>query len=173
MLNESFRLQPINVRLCGSIPRKELGNIVEDDNDNGDCHQRAVSLRGAPCPLPDCLTSDRRPSYFATTNGSTLAVCDGMSGLVSQPNSRGTAMRSLVTSGEDAAAVLLMDHKPLSPVLEPPKWAVPAKGETRLEVSPVQLMGRLCSARTLSHGCALLVTFSLSAKELVDRLRLI
>ena len=133
MLSESFRLQPINVRLCGSIPRKDF-TIVEDD-DSSESSQRVDSLRGAPCSVPDCLTSDRRPSYFATTNGSTPAVCDAA--VISQSLSRDTNMRSLVDDEDDVAkaAVLLMDHKPLSVVLEPPVWAVPAKGETRLEVS--------------------------------------
>ena len=134
MLLESLGLQPINVRLCGSIPRKDLGIVEDDNNDNGDPHKRVPSLRGAPWSLKDCVASDLRPSYSATTNGSTLALCDGLPGIVSQPNSRGTAMRSFVpTSGDDE--VVITDYKPLSPVLEPPRWAVPAKGETRLEVS--------------------------------------
>jgi hypothetical protein len=132
MLHESLGLKPINVRLCGSIPRKELGNVVEDDN--GDS---LVSLRGAPSRLPDYLAaSGHGPSYFATTNGSTLDLCDGLSGIVSQPNNRGTAMQSLNSRKRTDNGIVVTEDKPLGPVvLEPPKWAVPAKGETRLEVS--------------------------------------
>jgi len=123
-------LQPmsVNVRLCGSIPRKDL------------------TQTGAPCSLKGCLTSSNalRPC-FATTNGpnegSTLrksAICEALQGFLSHSNSL-ESMRAK----QNAA---------LGPVLEPPSWAVPAKGEARLEPvceafgrqSPVDLTTKAC-----------------------------
>ena len=115
----------VDIRLCGNIPRDEL------------------KVRfGAPCSL--ALTS--RPGIsalgLAETNGCpTLpkTVCDTAlsSGLILQ----NTTNNNDGTNNNMVRGVLIEKHQQqaLAPVLEPPSWAVPARGETRLEV-------RLCGS---------------------------
>jgi hypothetical protein len=111
MQNDSVSLlKPINVRLCGSIPRKDL--IIDDEQ------------AGAPW----CRA---RSSPFAmVANGPTPTLGERELIVVDQQQPPAT-MTSCV------------DFKPLCPVLEPPAWAVPAQGETRLEVSCFKRSGCL------------------------------
>lgn len=111
------------MRLCGSIPRSAMAD------------QLSCGLRGAPCPLSDLTSSDLNASQLAATNGptsefSTLSkssVYDGLSGIVAQNPSR-----------------IPSDFPQQPPLYEPPSWAVPARGEARLE--PVcEALGRQTS----------------------------
>lgn len=110
----------VDIRLCGNIPRKDL---------------KEHFLSGAPCSS-GALTSQTHSlnmTCSAGTNGSdsggpthrTIGFCDGISclgsGIVLQNNSN---MRNNTTQER---------QQPLVPLFEPPSWAVPARGETRLE----------------------------------------
>jgi len=113
----SVQPMSVDIRLCGNIPRKEL--------------QDHFTLPGAPCILSaltsqaatlstSCLaganvSDNRYPTHHTTT------LCDDLRGFVAHNKSN---MRSA-----------LQETQPLSPLFEPPSWAVPARGETRLEVS--------------------------------------
>jgi len=105
----------VDVRLCGSIPRSAM-----------------AGLRGAPCnPLSDLTSSDLNMS-LATTNGSSSdltlkpSVYHGLAGLVAHNPSMVRIVQSDL------------------PLYEPPSWAVPARGEARLE--PVcEALGRQTS----------------------------
>ena len=100
----------VNVRLCGSIPRTDMKDIrgAGGGNNNGE----------APCSLKACLTS---PPLWGHRNNQgdarKMAICDALNGLAAKRGS-----------------VPCKQQLPLGPVLEPPSWAVPAKGETFLEV---------------------------------------
>jgi len=117
--SDSKNTMSVDIRLCGNIPRDEL------------------KVRfGAPCSLT--LTS--RPGIsalgLAETNGCpTLpkTVCDTSlsPGLILQ----NTTNNNDGTNNNMVRGVLVEKHQQqaLAPVLEPPSWAVPARGETRLE----------------------------------------
>lgn len=114
----------VDIRLCGNIPRNEIKERF-----------------GAPCSLTalPSLTSRHEISTglcLAETNGSpTLpkTICDA---------ALDTAKLSILhnsTNNENMTRGVLVE-KQYAPqqshaqVLEPPTWAVPARGETRLEV---------------------------------------
>lgn len=104
----------VDVRLCGSIPRSAMSG-----------------LRGAPCnPLSDLTSSDLNTT-LATTNGS---------------SSECSTLKPSVYHGVEAAHNPSMARLVQSdlPLYEPPSWAVPARGEARLE--PVcEALGRQTS----------------------------
>jgi FHA domain len=101
----------VDVRLCGSIPRSDMP------------HQ--LGLRGAPCPLSDLTSSDLN---LAAANGSSsdtstllkASLCDGPVGKFM------AQQRSMARIPDDVSPPVL--------IYEPPSWAVPARGEARLEV---------------------------------------
>lgn len=112
--NDTLNTMTVDIRLCGNIPRNEMKVCF-----------------GAPYPTT-ALTSQvphLSTSCLAETNGCpTLrktALCDQalLSGLIIQ------------NSDNMKRGVLTEKQQPLSPVLEPPSWAVPARWEARLEVS--------------------------------------
>ena len=102
----------VDIRLCGNIPRNEM-----------------KARFCAPCPT---TASTSHPGHLSTaclaeTNGSPthrkITLCDrALTGIIIQNTDN---MRR---------GVLTEKQQPLAPVLEPPSWAVPAIGETRLEV---------------------------------------
>lgn len=112
----------VDVTLCGSIPRSAMAD--------------RFGLRGAPCPLSDLTSSDLNASLLAAANGSTSdcstlkpSVCHGLAGLVAQ---------------NPSMARIQSDPIHQAPLYEPPSWAVPARGEARLE--PVcEALGRQTS----------------------------
>ena len=102
----------VDIRLCGNIPRNEM-----------------KAHFGAPYPT---TASTSHPEYLSTaclaeTNGPTLrkpnnSIDEAMDGLTIQKTIN---MLNVLSSEKQL---------PLTPVLEPPSWAVPARVETRLEV---------------------------------------
>lgn len=171
-----FRVS-VNVRLCGSIPRKDL--LTAASAMAASSSTSSSRMGGAPCLLAACLTSR---GVFASANGSTddpptLAhlskTAPNLLLLPTTTNSRcadvptqydHNANNSSVMGG--GSEVLLHQHsqqplphtvshepqQPLGLVLEPPTWAVPARGESRLEPvcdaldrqSAVDLTARAC-----------------------------
>lgn len=109
----------VDVGLCGSIPRSAMADHL--------------AVRGAPCPLSDLTPSDLNASHLAGTNGSSTpsksSAFHGLSGIVAQNSSMARIQSDLAQQ---------------APLYEPPSWAVPAKGEARLE--PVcEALGRQSS----------------------------
>lgn len=96
----------VDIRLCGNIPRHEMN-----------------ALFGAPYPAT-ALTShaDRlSTTCLAETNGPTPGPI--------------RSEEVLATTNYSINMLHAVDKQsPLAPVLEPPSWAVPARGESRLEV---------------------------------------
>jgi FHA domain len=110
----------VDVRLCGSIPRSAMAD--------------QLAVRGAPCPLSDLTSSDLNASHLAGTNGSSTlskpSAFHGLSGIQAQNSS--------------SMARIPCDLSQQAPLYEPPSWAVPARGEARLE--PVcEALGRQTS----------------------------
>lgn len=99
----------VNVSLCGSIPRKDM----------------AMSLRHIHAPLTSLSSSDLNAPFLghesSCKNGSNdnLPLYKGLLGLVAQNPSM--------------ARIHHEQMQPSQPLLEPPSWAVPARGEARLE----------------------------------------
>lgn len=116
--NDNTNTMTVDIRLCGNIPRNEM-----------------KARFGAPCPTTaltsrtDCLST----ACLAETNGyPTLrktALFDHQSLLT------GLIIRNSTSAADMTRGVLTEKQQPLSPVLEPPSWAVPASGETWLDVS--------------------------------------
>ena len=110
--NDTINTMTVDIRLCGNIPRNEM-----------------KAHFGAPYPTT-ALTS--QPDHLSTAslaeaNGPTLHKLnncsdDGLEGLTIQKTIN---MLNVLSSDKQL---------PLTPVLEPPSWAVPARVETRLEV---------------------------------------
>jgi len=131
--HESITTMSVDVRLCGSIPRRDM---------------KDVPSQGAP-PSLKSLTSRAKllstASRLAEVNGcksesthTTISLCDGLDGLIGHKN----CMKDV-------------QQQPLVPVLEPPSWATPAKGDARLEVSQ-----RSIDSCVYSLGFALIVDHS-------------
>lgn len=108
-----FTNMTVDIRLCGNIPRNEMKERF-----------------GAPFPVtaPASETKSLSSSCLAGTNGSTLRkinLCEGH-----------RALTSLIIPNMDSMKRGVLTEKqqqPVITVLEPPSWAVPARGETRLE----------------------------------------
>jgi len=120
--SSSLTLSPVrvDVRLCGSIPRSDMVD--------------RQGPRGAPCPLSDLSSSDLNAS-LTSTNGpssdklSTLSksstdLCQGLARMVAHNPSMARIENGLYQSPPPQQV----------PIYEPPTWAVPARGEARLEV---------------------------------------
>lgn len=105
----------VDIRLCGNIPRSDMkGQLLS---------------QGAPCSLA-ALRGEAKTlstSRLAVTNAPddahsthrTIEVCESLPALLLHNKSE---MRGP-----------LQEKQPLAPLFEPPSWAVPARGETRLE----------------------------------------
>ena len=107
----------VDIRLCGNIPRRDM-------------EEHILGSQGAPCSLSalpsgantlstKCLAVDNALNDAAPTHR-TIGVCDGLT--------------SLLLQNKTKAMGVLQDKQPFVPLFEPPSWAVPARGETRLEV---------------------------------------
>ena len=115
----------VDVRLCGSIPRRDI--------------TEQLVHRGAPCPLGDLTSSDLNASGANSSSSErpthlkAASAFDGLADLVSQHP-------SMARIRCDSAA-----PPQQLPVFEPPSWAVPAQGEARLEV---------CLALAICYACS-------------------
>lgn len=108
-------LMSVNVRLCGAIPRADM-----------------LTKPGAPCSLsvrlskPSLAEDNRCGSEVSTlpttTTTSLPATISSFDENISCDNDS-NQMRGFMQTG----------RQPLGTILEPPSWAVPARGETRLE----------------------------------------
>lgn len=130
--HDSSQTVRVDVRLCGSIPRKDMEKHLLTEN-------------GARCSLTSLNVSPVNTTCLAAANGptsdhSTDRTIDSISGLV-QANDHNTTMPSSPTT-----ATLYPTSMPLAPLMEPPVWAVAARGESRLEVS------YSCTIRTCSRS---------------------
>lgn len=106
----------VDVRLCGSIPRQD------------------IEKGGSARITTSCLTSQANrlnTPYLAATNGCqndssthrTIGACNSLESLILHSAPKST-MRDILQEKQ---------LHPLAQVFDPPAWAVPARGETRLE----------------------------------------
>lgn len=113
--NDNTNAMTVDIRLCGNIPRDEM------------------KVRfGAPCPTTDFTshTLGLSTGCLAETNG-----CPTLrkTALTDHQSLRNTYILKNKSS-DSMSGVLTEKQHAFSPVLEPPSWAVPACGETRLDV---------------------------------------
>ena len=138
----------VDIRLCGNIPRNEIKERF-----------------GAPCSLvvPDLTSLTSRSGIsaafgLAETNGCpTLpkTICDAA---LSTGNL--SILQNTTNNNENMARGVLAEKHPqqqlhVQPLLQPPSWAVPAKGETRLEVGHVILRSAESVVDAITHPCFL------------------
>jgi len=152
--SDSTNTMSVDIRLCGNIPRNEMKERF-----------------GAPCSLTALpslsLTSRHGISTafsLAETNGSpTLpkTICDAA--LATGSN---LSILHNSTNNENMTRAVLIE-KQYAPqqshaqVLEPPTWAVPARGETRLEVGSLLTFNYVsCCALALAHLALILLIYS-------------
>ena len=110
----SVQTMTVDIRLCGNIPRRDMKQHFSGA-------QRSLlalaSQRGAPMTT-DCSTENNASDNDGSSHR-TISLCDNISKVLqNQSNFRAQETPSTV------------------PIIEPPSWAVPARGETRLEVCP-------------------------------------
>jgi hypothetical protein len=142
----------VNVALCGSIPRSSMLIKSSDNNKN---IQRSLLL-----PSPHSSKSlDGAPSSCSlqAITSLTSRLCDGLAEnnnrygnarpthLVRRTNENGLLFHNKTSESignntniimrPSTTTVLTEQRQPLAQVFEAPAWAVPAKGEARLEVS--------------------------------------
>jgi hypothetical protein len=113
----------VDVRLCGGIPRKDMKDHQLVKESGARCSLKVLASHSVTSLNIACLAANG-PTSDCSTSGSThrtIGVCDATSGLVHNNI-------SLLQSTENM-------FTPLSPLMEAPSWAVPARGESRLEVS--------------------------------------
>ena len=110
--NDTLNTMTVDIRLCGNIPRNEM-----------------KSHFGAPYPT---TASTSQSDYLSTA---CLAEANGPT-LRKRNNCSEVALDGLTIQKTINMLNVLSSEKqlPLTPVLEPPSWAVPARVETRLEV---------------------------------------
>jgi hypothetical protein len=123
----------VDVRLCGGIPRKD---ILKDQliKDNGArCSSSALTSRSETSLNISCLAAANGPTSDYSTHR-TIAVCDAISGVVTHNNKN----TPITTNNNNMLRTIennFTQSTPLAPLMEVPSWAVPARGESRLEVS--------------------------------------
>jgi hypothetical protein len=108
----------VDIRLCGSIPREDM--------------KAGGSSSGAPCSLQACLTSRYNvldASCFATANGPADINSTALKSTCNEVFNSNNHMRGLNST----------NFQSLGAAIEPPAWAVAAKGVARLEVSRIVL----------------------------------
>lgn len=111
----------VNIRLCGNISRKDCKDLIS----SSPCSLHALTSQTSTL----CVRSLAGPNVSA--NGASthrsIAIADSLSKVL-----------------QNKSNMMNNDKLPLSPLVEPPSWAVAATGESRLE--PVcESLGRQCA----------------------------
>jgi pSer/pThr/pTyr-binding forkhead associated (FHA) protein len=121
----------VDIRLCGSIPREDM--------------KAGGSSSGAPCSLQACLTSRYNvldASCFATANGPADINSTALKSTCNEVFNSNNHMRGLNST----------NFQSLGAAIEPPAWAVAAKGVARLE--PVcEAIGRQTPVDLTTKAC--------------------
>jgi hypothetical protein len=110
----------VNVSLCGAVPRGARENVTTNN----------FNKQGAPAPP----ASTHSPSPKTCDRSKTAPFLNG-------DNLKPSQLAISISHSEDSqdsnmTALINRQHVNTTlPVVEPPRWAVPAKGEARLEVS--------------------------------------
>ena len=112
--SSAFSAVKVNVRLCGSVPRTELESL-------------AIS-RSAP---PRVLAS-RTPNTNAYAHSSDL-LNSSLCSLKEEKSFVASQLCKQLLNKDDSQNRVV--NRPSFPEFEAPTWAVPASGESRLEVS--------------------------------------
>lgn len=129
----------VNVSLCGSISRKDIAFAIE--------------ARGSHRPLKSITSSEINASFLPPSSSSgntnhTFQIYEGLLGIVSQNPS----LARIAHNEKQTRKHQLQQPQPSAPLYEPPSWAVPARGEARLE--PVcEAVGRQQSVDLTSKSC--------------------
>ena len=145
----------VDVSLCGSIPRSHMPHLPSLSRSSVSCRSQALSRE--PPSLPRFL-STVKPSAFSRTDQSSTDAASGSSSSSQQGSSHQQHYRTIDIQTQShrfesslsrekmislAASSLqqqsngcnLVQGQQLVTPIEPPSWAVAAKGESRLEVS--------------------------------------
>jgi hypothetical protein len=157
----------VDVRLCGGIPRKDMKVQLIKDN-GARCSLSALTSRSETSLNISCLAAANGPTSDCSTHR-TIAVCDALSGH-GMHNIKNTSMTTN-TNNMLQTIENLQKSTPLAPLMEVPSWAVPARGESRLEVSLILALwhSRYCLAIiNVVSNILFFFFFSLFAIQLED-----
>eukprot|EP00980_Cylindrotheca_fusiformis_P024641 scaffold12194_cov129-Cylindrotheca_fusiformis.AAC.5 len=109
--SSAFSTVKVNVKLCGSIPRREIDR----------CTLSNVLSESQQSEVPNGSYTEQLPSLVASESQDSMSI-DGAAQLCSQLSSLQNQDQSMPSSDSGS-----------SPNYEAPGWAVPACGEARLE----------------------------------------
>lgn len=120
----------VNVRLCGSVPRQEMSLLSLN------------SHQGAPLVMPTSNDLSKQSSSSDLKNNVSSESWDSLESSTLHTIDDTNCVAALLCSQlskmqhheQEPQALQPLQHR-LSPTFEPPTWAVPATGESRLEVS--------------------------------------
>jgi hypothetical protein len=121
----------VNVRLCGSVPRQEMSSLSLNSN------------QSAPPVMPISQDLNKRSSGLDLKNNGSSESWDSLEGSTHHTIEDTNCVAALLCSQlssmqhhheEEPQAMQPLQQR-TSPTFEPPTWAVPATGESRLEVS--------------------------------------
>jgi hypothetical protein len=120
----------VDVRLCGSIPRKDMdseNNQVLENRQGALCLSHLAEGSHANGPVCENPTPTLMNNHH---------ICDGLAGILSNHLSLNVVDddQSSVPNIEKTTRTSLLPNFALTPIMEPPSWAVPARGEASLEV---------------------------------------
>lgn len=111
----------VDIRLCGNLTRKEVNDEM--------CQRSSLyTLRNLSIPNNNELTTSSSLCSFSAFNKATLQ--DGLSRLLL----RNQNLNEATTSRQPSVIPDKVPISSISPIVDPPTWAEPAKGEARLEV---------------------------------------
>jgi hypothetical protein len=129
----------VDVRLCGGIPRKDMKDQLFIKDNGARCSLSALTSPSETSLNISCLAAANGPTSDCSTHR-TIAVCDALSGLVMHNNQNITTITNNNNNMLQTIENNLQKSTPLAPLMDVPSWAVPARGESRLEVSLMLLL---------------------------------
>jgi hypothetical protein len=123
----------VDVRLCGGIPRKDMKDQLFIKDNGARCSLSALTSQSDPSLNISCLAAANGPTSDCSTLR-TIAVS------LSMHNNKNITTATNNNNMLQTIESNLQKSTPLAPLMDVPSWAVPARGESRLEVSLILVM---------------------------------
>jgi hypothetical protein len=120
----------VNVRLCGSVPREEMSLLSLNSHNSAPLVMRTSSGLNKQSSCPD-LKNNVSSEPWGSRGSSTHHTIDDTNCVAA----RLCLQLSNMQHHEQQPQAMQSLQRRISPTFEPPTWAVPATGESRLEVS--------------------------------------
>lgn len=120
----------VNVRLCGSVPRQEMSSLSLNSDQSAPPVMRTSNDLNKHSPSSD-LKNNGSSESWDSLEGSTHHTIEDTNCVAALLCSQ---LLNMQHHEEQPQAMQPLQRR-ISPTFEPPTWAVPATGESRLEVS--------------------------------------